>query len=54
MGLFAQILGMTMIVVGLVGFTACTGTLLYLYWKSHQAEPPADQPDQAVPLHNQQ
>ena len=54
MELFAPILGMTMIVVGLIGFAACTGMLLYLYWKSHQAEPPSDQSDPAVPFHNQQ
>lgn len=44
MELFAPILGMTMIVVGLILLTAGTGWLLYLIWQGGKmkATPPSD------------
>ena len=39
MDLFAQILGMTLIVVGLVGFTVCASLTLYFIWQHSQETP---------------
>lgn len=47
MELFAPILGMTMIVVGLIGFAASVGWLLYLIWQSGP-QTPAAPPDPPV------
>ena len=46
MDLFAPILGMTMIVVGLIGFTVCVSLMIYFAWQENQ-EPPVEQ---SVPL----
>ena len=49
MELFAPILGMTMIVVGLIGFAASVGWLLYLIWQSGKAREPAPSDATAAP-----
>ena len=46
MELFAPILGMTMIVVGLVGFAVCVSLMIYFIWQENQ-EPPVEQ---SVPI----
>ena len=42
MELFAPILGMTLIVVGLIGFTVCVSLMIYFIWQENK-EPPVEQ-----------